>query len=212
MASSNFLQRSALVIVPAASLVSCVGDGLAPPADVGSARPEVTSSRQLEARGDEIEILGRVGEPVAYAPEPVRRSGAAVAIDYLDTPNLAGLNSHPDAVQPSMVQTDAAYGDAAPATEAATAAAPLSATGVSEIPPEGVNMDAELGVSTENELGVGSAAPQQTGKHVAPQILVPQGAMAIAEGATSQPVVDGIGTDNPVPILPMPGQATDSAY
>ena len=65
------------------------------------------------------------------------------------------------------------------------------------IPAEGVNIDAELGVGDGNPLGVGEAAPQARTAPVAAQIMVPQGRMAIAEGQTSQPVVDGIGTDEP---------------
>jgi DNA mismatch repair protein MutL len=47
MASSKFPQRFLLVLLPAAGLVSCVGDGMAPPTEVGAARPALSSWRFL---------------------------------------------------------------------------------------------------------------------------------------------------------------------
>jgi hypothetical protein len=225
MASSNFLQRIVLVLLPAASLVSCVGDGAAPPTEVGAAQPGLSSRARLEGRVGDRELLGPVGAPAAYAPEPVPRGRASAAIDYLDTPNLAGLDSGADedplgVNDPRGATSDEAISEAepgAPVTAPGRQASlreqalrqPMPQGGAYEIPTEGVNIDAELGVGGENVLGVGEAAPQAQGAPVAAQILVPQGPMAIAEGQTSQPVVDGIGTDNPVPLLAPREQAAD---
>ncbi|MBW8282083.1 MAG: hypothetical protein K0M55_00655, partial [Rhizobium sp.] len=77
------------------------------------------------------------------------------------------------------------------------------------IPAEGVNIDADLGIGDENRTDLGVANPQAPAAPVAAQIMVPQGPMAIAEGETSQPVVDGIGTDNPTALTSSRPQAAD---
>jgi hypothetical protein len=221
MASSNFLQRFVLVLLPAAGLVSCVGDGMAPPTEVGAARPARSSRAAPEGRVGDRELLGPVGAPAAYAPAPAATSRASVAIDYLDTPNLAGVNGQPDEDPlgvndprgaPSLAVADQPMlaVDPEPALMREQALQqPMPQTAAYAIPAEGVNIDAELGVGGENPLGVGEAAPRAPIAPVAAQILVPQGPMAIAEGQTSQPVVDGIGTDNPTPVLLPQGQAAD---
>ncbi len=194
--ASSFLQRSALVLLPAAAIASCTGDRVMPPQDI-AANPtrSATSDRQLEGRVEDVDagrqLLGPAGSPVAYAAEPVRGNQGSAAIDYLDTPNLAGLDSGA-AAETEMTSSE---GMALPPAEPGTEALSSPAGGAYDIPAEGINIDAELGVAP-------SAEPREP---VAPQILVPQGPMAIAEGTTAQPVVDGIGTENPV-ILPPDGQ------
>lgn len=223
MASSNFLQRLVLVLLPAAGLVSCVGDGMAPPTEVGAARPAPTSRAAPEGRVGDRELLGPVGTPAAYAPAPASTSRASAAIDYLDTPNLAGVNGHPDddplgvndpRGAPALAAVDQPVLAVDPEPSLMREQAlqqPMPQTAAYAIPAEGVNIDAELGVGGENPLGVGEAAARAPAAPVAAQILVPQGPMAIAEGQTSQPVVDGIGTDNPVPLQAPQGQTADPA-
>ncbi len=220
MASSTFLQRSALVILPAASLVSCIGDGMAPPAEVGAAPPALSSGARPEGRVADRELLGPVGAPVAYAPEPVSSNRASEAIDYLDTPNLAGVNRQADedplgvndprgSLAVTAPDEPMPANDEQPSLREQALQQPMPQSAAYDIPAEGVNIDAELGVGGENLLGVGEAAPQAPATPVAAQIMVPQGPMAIAEGQTSQPVVDGIGTDNPTPLLAPPAQMAE---
>lgn len=209
--ASSFLQRSALILVPAAAIASCTGDRVMPPEDLAANTPR--SSRhydRLEGRVEDIdtgrELLGPVGSPVAYAPEPARGNGASAAINYLDTPNLAGVeNGATDTVEPTakggvlLSPEDTA--------EEAFATPADGTAGAYEIPAEGINIDAGLGVAASSDLDQPeNPAP---GQPVAAQIIVPQGPMAIAEGSTAQPVVDGIGTENPVTLLPNGEQASD---
>ncbi|GEO83411.1 MULTISPECIES: hypothetical protein [Alphaproteobacteria] len=207
MVNSTLFRRTLSVMLPAALLVSCIGEDMAPRARVGASPSVAKPGARIEGRVSDRQLLGRVGEPVAYAPQPARASRGAAAIDWLDTPNLAGVNTAgagavlPDAPQAVAIAAPGpeALSQPAPPTAPELARNPMPATPQSAyvIPPEGINIDAELGV----------AAPAGAG--VAPQIIVEQGAMAIAEGQTSQPVVDGIGTDNPTPLVTTPRQSAD---
>jgi hypothetical protein len=71
---------------------------------------------------------------------------------------------------------------------------PASGGNVLRVPDEGVNMDAQFGFSDPGAGGevIGLAQEQDS---------------MIAEGATSQPVVDGIGTDSPIALGQSPGAA-----
>ena len=222
MASSTFLRHSVLVILPAATLVSCIGDGVAPRAEVGRAPAGFSSRAEPEGRVADRQLLGPVGALSTQASAPVSRGRAAEGIDYLDTPNLAGLDNGADedplgVNDPRGASLVAEADPGVPVTVSGQQALlreqalgqPMPQGGVYDIPAEGVNIDAELGVGGENILGVGEAAPQAPRVPVAAQIMVPQGPMAIAEGQTSQPVVDGIGTDNPVPLQAPQGQTAD---
>ena len=210
--ASSFLQRSALILVPAAAIASCTGDRVMPPEDLAANTPR--SSRhydRLEGRVEDIdagrELLGPVGSPVAYAPEPTRGNGASAAINYLDTPNLAGVENGPIEVAEPTTANGGVLLSPEDTTEEAFASPTDSTGGAYEIPAEGINIDAGLGVAATSDLGQQEdLAPSQP---VAAQILVPQGPMAIAEGSTAQPVVDGIGTENPVTLLPDGEQAAD---
>ena len=227
MASSTFLRHSVLVILPAATLVSCIGDGVAPPSEVGQTPAGFSSRAEPEGRVADRELLGPVGASAAYAPETVSLGRASGAADYLDTPNLAGRDSGADedplgVNDPRGAPSDEAISRAEPDASLMASGQqdslreqalrqPMPQGGAYEIPAEGVNIDAELGVGGENVLGVGETAPQAQRAPVAAQIMVPQGPMAIAEGQTSQPVVDGIGTDNPVSLQAPQGQGADPA-
>lgn len=208
MAFSIFLQRSALVILLATSLFSCNGDGMTPPAP--------SSRLQLEGRVADRELLGPVEARAAYAPATVGANRATDAIDYLDTPNLVGVDNRSDddplgVNDPRGVTTPAAPGEAMaladqqPSLREQAPQQPMPQAAEYAIPAEGVNIDAELGLGDENRTDFGEAKPPAP----AAQIMVPQGPMAIAEGETSQPVVDGIGTDNPTALTPSPPRVAD---
>lgn len=221
MAYSTFLQRTALVIVPAALLVSCIGDVMGPPVKIGAAPPSLLSPPRLEGRVADDELLGPVGAPVASTAGSSRTYRGSAAADYLDTPNLAGVSRKADdplGVEDPRSSTGFAGSNAPAATVdqqsvmlEPSGQQPMPQTDAYAIPDEGVNIDAELGVGGEDVLGVGDAATPAPRAPVAAQIIVPQGAMAIAEGQTSHTVVDGIGTDNPTTLLPPQGQAADPA-
>jgi hypothetical protein len=72
------------------------------------------------------------------------------------------------------------------------------------IPEGGVNIDGELGILTAPEVSEASDADGASPVGVQPHVVVQGGAMAIAEGNTSQPVVDGIGFDEPTQIVTGP--------
>lgn len=212
MAFSIFLQRSALVILSATSLLSCNGDGMAPPA--------LSSRLQPEGRVADRELLGPVGARAAYAPATVSGNRATDAIDYLDTPNLAGVDNRADddplgVNDPRGVTTPAVPGEAMaladrqPSLREQAPQQPMPQAAEYAIPAEGVNIDADLGIGDENRTDFGEAKPPAAAAPVAAQIMVPQGPMAIAEGETSQPVVDGIGTDNPTALTPSRPQAAN---
>ena len=184
MASSTLPQRCILVLASTVPLVSCIGDGMAPP-------------------GADSVLIGRVGEPVAFAREPVRSHGAWGTVgDAGRVGDISPGIGDPRGATALPAQAELRAGSdrqASPRGQAMAQPMPQSMPQpVSySIPAEGVNIDAELGVGDGNPLGVGEVAPQTRTAPVAAQIMVPQGPMAIAEGQTSQPVVDGIGTDEP---------------
>ncbi len=203
MAFVSFLQRSMLVLASGTALAGCMSDELIPPAEIG----DTSDSAMLEGPvGTEISgrrLIGRVGrvdredaEESAYSAASAGNGGAQ-AIDYLDTPNLAGTNSGQAATMPVASAplddagegtTDAASGDGLVAPEQASSGNTGDAYAV---PEEGINIDAGLGVA-----GGDAAAAEETAEPV------PTGPMTIVESNTEQPVVDGIGTDNPVIVQP----------
>lgn len=213
MAFSIFLQRSALVILSATSLMSCNGEGMAPPA--------LSSRLQPEGPVADRELLGPVGASAAYAPAAVSGNRAADAIDYLGTPNLAGVDHQMDDDPLGVNDPRGARALAAPGGAIASAEQqpslvreqapqqPMPQAAEYAIPAEGVNIDAELGIGDGGRTDPGLVEPQAPAAPVAAQIMVPQGPMAIAEGQTSQPVVDGIGTDNPTALTPSYSQVAD---
>lgn len=212
MAFSIFLQRSALVILSATGLLSCNGDGMT---------PQAPSSRlQLEGRVADRELLGPVGARAAYAPAAVSDNGATDAIDYLDTPNLVGVDNRADDdplgvndprgdTPPAAPGEAMALADQQPSLREQAPQQPMPQAAEYAIPAEGVNIDADLGIGDESRTDLGEAKPLAPAAPVAAQIMVPQGPMAIAEGGTSQPVVDGIGTDNPTALTPSRPQAAN---
>jgi hypothetical protein len=130
----------------------------------------------------------RQAYPVAAPPV----SGAQGAIDYLDTPNLAGTGHSPPTKQPQPLQASQAHSARLPMIDSDEAMAGAQGaagqlqgqprtwggTQTLAVPAGGVNMDTELGA--EPVTGLAQEEQQQ-----------------IAEGQSDQPVVDGIGTDTP---------------
>ena len=185
--------RLTAVACLALSATGCTGSDRIPLADIGGPQKGDVLVGRVDARRDGRVLVGRVGavspEPVAYASSTVPTNGGSAGIDYLNTPNLAA-----DApVQPELA--------AEPQSQMATV-----------IPDGGVNIDGELGigdasngvVAAEASSGDAVAEGYQETAGVQPQIVTQGGAMAIAEGQTSQPVVDGIGFDEPTEIVTGP--------
>jgi hypothetical protein len=108
------------------------------------------------------------GERVGAVQQRPVPQAAAQQYAYEGGPAPGSPNTPNQAAQPARL---------AMAGEVRTSGS-LQAPGV--IPPEGVNMDAELGVGDKQVVG-----------------LAQEEAQNIAEGESDEPVVDGIGTDNP---------------
>jgi hypothetical protein len=180
--------------VTAASILAlltagCSGSDRIPLADIGGPQRGDVLVGKVDARRDGRVLIGRVGEvapeAVAYAPPLAPANGGSAGIDYLDTPNLASANAAP--VQPVM------------SGQSQSQAAMV-------IPEGGVNIDGALGVADTSGDASGDAVAEGYGETlgVQPQIVTQGGAMAIAEGNTAQPVVDGIGFDAPTEIVTGP--------
>ncbi|MDO1584664.1 extensin-like domain-containing protein [Rhizobium oryzicola] len=171
-------------------LVGCTADGLVPPAPidkgtrVGAIRPP-----QPLPQG-----YGGANQPVAQA------SGN---LGYLDNPNLAAPHApQPEPMTyPATSQPQSMRGGRLPAIDSAEALAndrgPRN-LGTLTIPAGGVNMDDGLGVGAPNANAMAAQSPRASSQRVVG--LAEEQNADIAEGATSQPVVTGIGTDNPVAV------------
>ncbi|KQV81726.1 extensin family protein [Rhizobium sp. Root1220] len=187
MASGSILRRYVLPVLLSTALTTCSTDGLIPPGEVDSGTKVSSISPQ---RRVPVTQMTMTESQQAY-PAPV--SGAEGSADYLDSPNLAGTG-HSRGVtrsQPLQSASGAPTGrlpmiDSDEAMAGAQGAAgslsgqPQTWGGTQSlaVPPGGVNMDDDLGA----EPVVGLAQEQQ---------------QQIAEGQSDQPVVDGIGTENP---------------
>jgi len=165
MAYFSFLRRSVVPLLLSTTLAACTADSLVPPAAVDSS----TRVGAIQPRRTVTTAAPQYAYPAGMTP--VR----SASVDYLDTPNLAGVG-HATGARPAAAAAPPQLAMTEPGRVPAGAAAMTSA-----IPPQGVNMDAELGVSGEPVVG-----------------LAQEEASDIAEGASDEPVVDGIGTDNPV--------------
>ena len=202
------LRRLALVATAMAVLSSCVGtqERHRPSGRHADPRP----GDRLEGRVDGRQLIGRVGALPDDRLSPRTAKTMAAETEPLDVADVGE----------GVAATGTADGPDGDGLRAESG--PVAGSGATEaggrlvIPPDGVNIDAELGVAGadagagDNPLGVGETGTR-TAAPVAAQILVPQGPMAIAEGQTSQPVVDDIGTDNPVSLQAPQGQGADPA-
>ncbi|ANL72601.1 extensin-like protein [Rhizobium phaseoli] len=179
MAFVSFPRRAFLPVLLSAALTTCsISDGLVPPVNVdnGAKVSSISPSRGAARMAPAV----RMAPVESQASYPV--SGAPVgntqgSVDYLNTPNLAGTGHAaraPGAPGRKLPMIDS--------DEAMAAGQPNGNWGGTQnlaIPSGGVNMDDELGA----EPVVGLAQEQQ---------------QQIAEGNATEPVVDGIGTDNPL--------------
>lgn len=217
MTSSFLPQRLMTVLLATTALVACSSDGPIPPASIdgGTRVGSISQDRRVTVRrtGDRLE--GRVGGPpasfAADAPESeaMALSNGTGDIDYNETPNLAGTGegsettiarqqdlpmidspealgetqaTSPPQQQMARRTSDLPMIDSPEAPAQAGVAGDEAPSGPLLIPEGGVDMDAELGVGGAQD----SAVQSQTGE------------LSIAEGATDQPVVDGIGSDAPL--------------
>lgn len=176
---SSLGRRLAVAAFPALLLAGCSGSDRIPFADVGGPRAGDQLVGKVDHRHDGRVIVGRVGDPraeaAAYAPPSAAQNAGSAGLDYLDTPTKSG-----DLVlQPEPMQAMA-------------------------IPDGGVNIDGELGIGASPQVSDASDADAASPVGVQPQLVTQDGAMAIAEGNTSQPVVDGIGFDEPTQIVTGP--------
>jgi hypothetical protein len=198
MASSFSQSRVALSLSAAIMLGACSGSDRLPPAEVSGVPKGMRGEVELVGRVGDVELDRRDGgneEPIAYAAPAASSNGGSAAIDYLNTPNLAGTDPGTNVqgdVETIGGQTLEPSGMSGSQT-LASASTDDARQGGLVIPEGGVNIDAELGLAAAE--GEGYSAARIDG--VQPQIVTAGGAMAIAEGNTSQPVVDGIGFDNP---------------
>ncbi|PWE56650.1 extensin [Metarhizobium album] len=181
MAFGSFLRRSVAPVFLSTALAACsAGDGLAP-----SARFD---DGDLVGAIEPVEPVGgrRIERQTAYStPNPVSDAGLAIGNQQSlsDTAVVEPVTTT-TAGQPvgrrrlPMIDSDEAT-TSGNGLDTAMGVQPLT------VPEGGVNMDAGLGVaSTGNRQPVVGLAQEQ--------------ALEIAEGNASQPVVDGIGTDDPM--------------
>ncbi|MDR9771579.1 extensin family protein [Rhizobium hidalgonense] len=187
MAFVSFPRRSLLPLLLSAALTTCsISDGLVPPANVDSGtRVSSISPARGAARMAPAVRMAPVESQASYPVSSAPVGNSQGSVDYLDTPNLAGAGHTAQA--PQTLRAPATQGRRLPmidSDEALAAGQPNGNWGGTQnltIPSGGVNMDDELGA----EPVVGLAQEQQ---------------QQIAEGNASEPVVDGIGTDNPAQI------------
>jgi hypothetical protein len=188
--------RMAAAAVSALMLAGCSGSDRIPFADVGGPRASDQLIGKVDAKRDRRVLLGRVGEvapeTAAYAAPDGPSNGGSEGLDYLNTPNLADGGD---------VQTSPVVAAAEPGFADEPQAQTMSAM---VIPEEGVNIDGELGIGGQAGVSDVSYADATSPVGVQPQLVTRDGAMAIAEGNTSQPVVDGIGFDEPTQIVTGP--------
>ncbi|OWO93336.1 extensin [Rhizobium esperanzae] len=187
MAFVSFPRRAFLSVLLSAALTTCsISDGLVPPANVdnGTRVSSISPSRGA-ARMARAERLAPAETQASYPVSGGPVGSSQGSVDYLDTPNLAGTGHAAQAPQTlAAPESQSRKLPMIDSDEALAAGQPNGNWGGTQnlaVPSGGVNMDEELGA----EPVVGLAQEQQ---------------QQIAEGNASEPVVDGIGTDNPAQI------------
>jgi hypothetical protein len=186
MAFVSILRRYVLPVLLSTALTTCSTDALVPPGSVDSGTK--VGSISPPRRQAPVSMPSMATEQAYPAGnQPVQGS-----VDYMNTPNLAGR--YHQATMPEMTNDQASAGARGAAGQFSGQPATWGGTQPLAVPPEGVNMDAELGA--EPVTGLAQEEQQQ-----------------IAEGQSDQPVVDGIGTDNPTQMNRMraPRPATQAA-
>lgn len=192
-------------------LAACSAGDLVPPASIDNGRVGAIQPMR--------DIPREPASQQAYPTNPALVSGAR-AVDYANTPNLAGTgypnSNYQNSAYPGSGANDGGHYLRAPEpVQSAPLGAPMSQqapgarqgrlpmidsdeamqqqasarqrnttrnAGPTTIPEDGVNIDAELGFGPDESDVTGLAAEEDSD---------------IAEGVGDQPVVDGIGTDNP---------------
>ncbi len=198
VAFSSLGSRLTVAVFSLLFVAGCSGSDRIPFADVGGPRAGDQLIGKVDRSKDGRVLVGRVGDPraeaAAYAPPAGAANGGAQGLDYLNTPNLAD-GVAPQAA-PALVAAEPQFGDGG---ERRTMSAMA-------IPEGGVNIDGALGIGAEPGISDVSYADVTSPVGVQPQLVTEAGAMAIAEGNTSQPVVDGIGFDEPTQIVTGPSR------
>lgn len=193
---SSLGSRLTAAVFSALLVAGCSGSDRIPFADVGEPKAGDQLIGKIDHRRDGRVLLGRVGEvspeTAAYVPPAAARNAGSQGIDYLETPNLSGSDA--PQVAPMMAAAEPVLPDE-PAGQTMDAMA---------IPDGGVNIDGELGIAAASGVSDGDYAEMASPVGVQPHVVTSGGAMAIAEGNTSQPVVDGIGFDEPTQIVTGP--------
>lgn len=181
---SSYGRRLTVAAFSALLLAGCSGSDRIPLADVGGPRIGDELIGKADPKRDGRELVGRVGDPqteaAAYAPPAVAENTGSDGLDYL-------ASSEPVDSDPAERQTMSAMA----------------------IPEGGVNIDGELGIGAEPATAGATYADAtyadaRSPVGVQPHLVTANGAMAMAEGNTSQPVVDGIGFDEPIEIVTGP--------
>jgi len=194
---SSLGRRMTVAAFSALLLAGCSGSDRVPFADVGGPRAGDQLIGKVDRSKDGRVIVGRVGDPraeaAAYAPPAGAQNAGSEGLDYIDTPNLADSDA-PQAAPMMAAAEPVAVDDGQGQAMSAMA-----------IPEGGVNIDGELGIGAAPGVSDVSYADAASPVGVQPQLVTQDGAMAIAEGNTSQPVVDGIGFDEPTQIVTGPG-------
>jgi len=191
--------RLAAACISALMLSGCSGSDRVPFADVGGPRAGDQLIGKVDRRRDGRVLVGRVGDPqaeaAAYAPPASAANGGSAGIDYLDTSDLSQSDGAQTAPMMAAAEPRSMAGGLEPAVSAMI------------IPEGGVNIDGQLGIGEAPPVADLGSADVVSPVGVQPHVVTNGGAMAIAEGTTSQPVVDGIGFDEPTQIVTGPGGA-----
>lgn len=197
MAFGSFLRRSLTPLLLSTALAACSVDGLAPSARIDndsqvsaiSPTAERMPRRMLERRVAEpmVEMGDTGGSETDYSSMQSMGARSGDARQTMD-----GMRAATPSVEDGGLQQTQTRRQRLPMIDSDEASAALSEpdSGVNgtmgvqplRVPEGGVNMD--------EALGVGGGQPV-TG-------LAQEQALEIAEGGTAEPVVDGIGMDNPV--------------
>lgn len=176
MAFVSTMRRYVLPVLLSTALVTCSTDALVPPGSVD--RGTKVGSISPPRRQAPVDIPS-VATEQAYPASSQPVQGSA---DYLNTADPAGRGQ--STALPPMTSDQASAGARGVAGQFGGQPASWGGTQALAVPAEGVNMDAELGA--EPVTGLAEEQQQQ-----------------IAEGQSDQPVVDGIGTDNPTQLNSM---------
>lgn len=204
MAYASLSRRITAALMISTVLVSCSAGDLVPPASIdnGTRVGAIEPMRNPTSR----EAMYQQPSPQAYqsGPAPMSQMSSAGSgvprgdayvgdsVHYLRAPGqiqsapLSPASSRPQ-MQTSregrlpMIDSDEAMRGGP--RQASAAQYPSSRGGQLSIPDQGVNMDSEFGFGPDESDITGLAEDEDTD---------------IAEGVGEQPVVDGIGTDNPV--------------